>query len=108
MEIMFQDSDNPAFRYEGLMRKIFNDCAKYGDYWGAAAQDFYINYSPIPSLKGKRALSRALLKVIFENMLDSKKLIELEERVWNAKEQIDIDNIVYEVIEIYNKSHELE
>lgn len=34
MDILFEDHQDPAFRFEGLLRAAFGNCEKYGDPWG--------------------------------------------------------------------------
>ncbi len=70
MFVLFDDHDDISFRYEGLARAAFNNCDKYGDPWGYTAQDFYSNFVPKPNLKGKRALSVILCKLIIDKSIN--------------------------------------
>ena len=99
MYIIFEDDRDPAARFEGLLRKAFGNCEKWGDPWGYAAQDCYHNFVPTPNLRGKKALSVALCQLIIRNSDFEKKdeFIELEESIWSADTQ-------EEIIEIIDKS----
>lgn len=101
---LFEDDPNPAMRYEGLARAVFNNCNKYGDPWGYAAQDRFTNFVP-PNLTGKRALSTILIKLISDNPKHelTPKLIEIEESIWTTNEQLKIIQIIDETIRIFNK-----
>jgi len=100
MLIMFENSKDPATKYEGLVRAAFNNCNKYGDPWKCANQEFFNNFMP-PNLNGKRALSRALCKLIFDNKDTENigELIKLEDTVWVSKTQSDIITIIDRAID---------
>jgi len=100
--ILFKDEKDVAMRYEGLARAAFNNCIKYGDPWGYAAQDRYADFVPTPTLTGRRALSTILIKLIIDNTqspyLEGLRL--LEEKVWSTETQEDIIDIINKAIEI--------
>ncbi|MEQ8684228.1 MAG: hypothetical protein RIF36_00415 [Imperialibacter sp.] len=102
---IFIDDDDPAFRYEGLVRAAFDNCGKYGDPFKYAAQEVYDNFVGEITLRGRRALSTALIKLIVDNpenkAIDGLK--SLENDVWEAKEQQDIIKIIDEAIEILKR-----
>lgn len=99
------DSKDPAFRYEGLARAAFNDCHKFGDPFGIAAQDIYNRFVPNPTIEGKRALSIVLVKMIIDNSETAYKetLKKLEKSIWNSETQKEIINIIDEAIEVLNR-----
>lgn len=93
MYVMNSDNEDPAFRYEGLLRTIFN-CNKYGDPWQYAHQEYFINFDKGHLLKSQRALSTALNKIIWDYKDQSgiKNIKELDDKIWhskNTKELID-------------------
>lgn len=100
MNLFYGDPD-PAMRYEGLMRAIFY-CDKFNDPWRYAAQEFYNEFTDIPTLLGKRAISTALIKMVLDypNSEKVEAIKDLEKRVWNAESQVDIINIIDEATEI--------
>lgn len=102
---LFENDSNPAMRYEGLARAVFNNCGKSGDPWGYAAQDRFTNFVPTPNLTGKRALSTILIKLIcdYPNHELTSRLIQMEEKIWTVNDQGTIIAIIDEAIGIYNK-----
>jgi len=54
---LFDDHHDPAFRYESLARESFNNCGKWGDPWGFAAQDFYSEFVNEPTTERGKKLS---------------------------------------------------
>lgn len=103
--IMFDDHHDPAFRYEGLARAVFDNCDKYGDPWGYAAQDRYANFVEAPNEMGKRALSTILIKMTLDhpNIEQTDNIKALEDRVWKATTQEQIIAIINEAIAIADK-----
>lgn len=101
MFLIFDNHPDPGFRFESLLRAIFDDCGKYGDPWGYAAQDVYNDFVPEPTLTGKRALSTGLCKLIYDNKEhpEIKRIIELEDSIWPAKTQEEIVTIIDSSIE---------
>ena len=99
------DHHDPAFRYEGLARAAFDNCGKYGDSFGIAAQDVYNSFVPEPTLNGKKALSKVLSKLIVDNSEGEHKdaLVELEESVWTSETQQQIITIIDASIDILNQ-----
>lgn len=99
------DHQDPGFRYEGLARAAFNNCRKYGDPFGIAAQDVYNNFVPTPNLDGKKALSKVLTKLIIDHSESEHKsaLVALEENIWTSETQGEIINIVDLAIDILKK-----
>lgn len=93
---------NPAFKYEGLARAAFNNCGKYGDPWGYAAQDVFSNFVPEPNQRGRRALSTIIIKIIIDNSdkKETEDLKKLEEQVWSATNQRQIIDIIDNAIKV--------
>lgn len=96
------DGHDPGFRYEGLARAAFDNCGKYGDPFGIAAQDVYNSFVPEPTLNGRKALSKVISKIITDNSQSEHKdaLVQLEEDVWTAETQKEIITIIDKGIEI--------
>lgn len=96
MNFLNENDPDPGFRFEGLLRTIFDNCNKYGDPWGYAAQDVYNNFDPEPKLILKRALSVGLCKLIYDNREKGRieELIVLEEKIWMSKSQNEIIDII--------------
>ncbi|WP_430974662.1 hypothetical protein [Sunxiuqinia rutila] len=96
MYLIHDENPDPGFRFESLLRAIFDNCNKYGDPWGYAAQDVYNSFVPNPTIKGKRALSTGLTKLIYDNKDNEniKIIIELEEQLWSATTQEEIIKII--------------
>lgn len=105
--ILFKNEQDIAMRYEGLARAAFNNCNKYGDPWGYAAQDRYADFVPSPNLTGKRALSTILIKLVIDNTNSPHfdDLRKLEEAVWITETQEGIVVIIDRAIEILNQIH---
>jgi hypothetical protein len=101
MFLIFDNNPDPGFRFESLLRAIFDDCVKYGDPWGYAAQDVYNNFAPEPNLLGKRALSTGLCKLIYDNKEHPQieKIIVLEDSIWSANTQEEIVEIIDDSID---------
>lgn len=93
---------DPAFRFEDLARFAFDNCSKYGDPWGYAAQEVYSNFIPNIELKGKRILSTILNKLIYDNRNNQvcEKLKQVENSIWNANSQNDAIDIINRTIEL--------
>lgn len=93
---------DPAFRFEDLARYAFDNCPKYGDPWGYAAQEVYNNFIPTIELKGKRILSTVLNKLIFDNRNNKicDDLKNVENSIWSANSQSDAINIIDKTIEL--------
>jgi len=106
--ILFGNDHNPAMRFEGLARAAFNDCGKWNDPFGYAAQDRYVNFVPSPNLIGKRALSTIFIKLIIDNTQSPfiERLKELEDLIWATETQSEIIKIIDEGITILNKIRE--
>ncbi|WP_017732753.1 hypothetical protein [Nafulsella turpanensis] len=97
------DHIDPSLRYEALARSAFNNCSKGGDPFGYALQEEYDNFFvEAPNLRGKRALSTVLIKLIIDNSGTdfAERLIGLEESVWNSETQDDIIHIIDKGIEV--------
>ena len=97
-------NQGPAFIYEGLARAVFDNCTKYGDPFGIAAQDNYIRLFPNITEKGRRALSTIIIKMIIDHS-DSEykeRLRKLDDNVWEAKTTEDITAIIDKCIKIGN------
>jgi hypothetical protein len=105
MIIITGNESDPAFRYESLARFAFGNCYKYGDPWKCAKQEFYINFIP-PNIVGKRGLSRALCKLIFDyrDKTSLEELKKLEDSIWIAKTQDEIIDIIDKTIEWIEKN----
>lgn len=103
--ILFGDNSEPEMRYEGLARATFDNCDKWDDPWGIAAQDFYRNLAPKPNSKGKQGLSKILTKLILgcKNPELKEKLIQYEQEVWETEEESQIFRIIDESIAIVNE-----
>lgn len=94
------NEDNPAFRYEGLLREAFQ-CAKEQDPFGYAKQEvFDHNFVTSITLLGKRALSTAFIKLVLDHPNYKEKFRELDDRVWRASSQSDIIDIIDDGISI--------
>jgi len=93
---------DPAFRFEDLARFAFDNCPKYGDPWGYAAQAVYNNFIPNVELKGKRILSTILNKLIYDNRYNNicSELLKIENSIWSANSQSDAINIINKTIEL--------
>lgn len=92
-----------SFMYEGLARAVFDNCNKYGDPFGLAAQDIYNNeFVPAPTVKGKRALSTVIIKMIIDhpNSEEVKVLRKIDDALWSASSQEEAINIIEQCIEI--------
>jgi len=102
--MFFEDFNDPAMKYEGLARAAFNNCDKFDDPWGYAAQERFGDFIEEPiTVKGKRTLSTIIIKLIIDNQ-NTDKVIEfkkLEELVWTATTQEDIIEIVDRAIQIF-------
>ncbi len=96
---------DPAMRYEDLARAAFNNCKKYGDPFGYAAQERYNNFVPKPNIIGKRTLSTVFIKLILDNLNSPyiNDLKKLEDLVWESETQSEVIDIIDKGIEIVNK-----
>ena len=103
--IIFANDIDPAMRYEGLARKAFDDCGKYGDPFGITAQDKYIRFVPEPTIEGKAMLSKVFTKLVINHKDTEYKdaLRELEEKIWEAETQEEIIDIIDKGIKIVQK-----
>jgi hypothetical protein len=107
--LIFENDRDPAMRYESLARAAFDDCGKYGDPWGYAAQDRYTVFVREPiELDGKRTLSTILIKLIIDNegteYVDKLKI--LEEKVWKITTQQQAIEIIDAACKLYGQSEE--
>jgi hypothetical protein len=100
---MIITSKEPAFRFEDLARAAFNNCKKQEDPFGIAAQEVYNSLAPKPTLRGKRALSKVLIKKIIDYPVNEQldDLISLENDIWNIKNQNDVNKIIEDTIQIF-------
>lgn len=87
---------DPAMRWEGLVRSIYN-CGKYGDPHGYAAQDFFSNFVEEPNQRGKVALAHIVLTLV-ERFPDNEELADISERAEGVETQIEVIDIVDELI----------
>lgn len=96
------DSHDLGFRYEGIARAAFDNCGKYGDPFGIAAQEVYNSFVPEPTLYGRKALSKVISKIITDNSESEHKdaLVQLKENVWTAETQQEIITVIDNGIEI--------
>jgi len=96
MYLIDNNNSDPGFKFENLLRTIFDNCNKSGDPWGYASQDVYNNFLHKTNLRGKRALSTALCKLIYDNRTkpNIKEVINIEEKIWKAKTQSEIIEII--------------
>ena len=94
-----ENHKSPAFRFEYLLRAVFDNCGKGKDPWGYARQEFYSELVDL-NIQGKRALSVGLTKLIYDNKENDKidDLIKIENRIWIAEKQTDIVSIINESI----------
>lgn len=101
MYLIHDESQDPGFRFESLLRAIFDDCNKYGDPWEYAAQDVYNSFVPEPTLKGRRALSTGLTKLIYDyrDNENIQAIIDLEEQIWPSTTQNEIVKIIDDSID---------
>ena len=93
---------DPAFRFEDLARYAFDNCPKYGDPWGYAAQEVYINFVPNIEQKGQRILSTILNKLIYDNRNNRtcEELKKVENLIWSANSQSDAIAIISKTIDL--------
>jgi len=103
--ILHGDNTVPDMRFEGLARAAFDNCDKWGDPWGIAAQDFYKNLVPQPNKRGRQGLSKILTKLIIDcNDHELKKmLIQYEKEIWETEDESQIIDIIDYSIAITNK-----
>lgn len=99
--MIYEEEIDPRLRYEGFLRTVF-DCEQGKDPFGYADKKNFDHFDPEPDLTGKRALSAAFVKVIFDH--PHNKLVDelktLDDRVWTATKTGQIIEIVDEGIEI--------
>lgn len=94
------DSDNAALRYEGLLREAFQ-CTKAQDPFGYAKQEvFDHNFVTSITLRGRRALSTAFIKLVLDYPEYKEKFIALDNQVWDASSQSKIIDIIDDGITI--------
>ncbi|KYG72825.1 hypothetical protein [Roseivirga echinicomitans] len=89
----FLNEDDPAFLFEGIVRAAFDNCSKWGDPFGYAAQDRYANFVGDIKLRGKRILATTISKVIIDHKDNEeavKKLRKLDDKIWELKEQGEV------------------
>jgi len=105
IHMTISDNLDPSVLYEDLARAAFNNCKKWGDPWKYAAQEVYTRFVPEPDLRGKRALSTILIKLIIDNSESNhvKQLQSLEDQVWEASSQEQIIKIIKKAIDLYNQ-----
>lgn len=99
--MIYENEIDPRLRYEGFLRTAF-DCERKADPFGYAHRDDFDNFDPEPNLTGKRALSAAFVKLIFDHK-DSehvKKLVALDDRVWSATKKGQIIEIIDEGFQV--------
>ncbi|WP_295720501.1 hypothetical protein [Mucilaginibacter sp.] len=95
--------EDPAFRYESLAREAFDNCGKWGDPWGYAAQDVYNEFIEEPTtVRGKKILDTILVALILKHkgvpILDSLK--DIQNTIADAQSQNDVIVIVDNTIEL--------
>lgn len=99
---IFDTDLDPGMRFESFLREAF-DCRKMQDPWAYAGQEEYNNFIKVPTpLRGKRALSTALIALILKHK-DSEivdKLKELEDKVWELETQDQAIEIIDEGIAV--------
>jgi uncharacterized protein YpuA (DUF1002 family) len=100
------DNNDPAFRFEDLARFTFDNCLKYKDPWGYAAQEVYINFTDKIDLKAKRILSTILNKLVYDykDKNVSNRLKEIEESIWTITKQTDAIKIIDDTIKALETS----
>jgi hypothetical protein len=89
-----------AFLYEGLARAAFDNCSKAQDPWGYAKQEVYDNFVGEISLRGKRALSAIIAKVIIDKSKhenEIERLTNLDDNIWELENQEDVLDWLYEL-----------
>lgn len=97
--ILFSDNSDPAFRWEGLVRAIYN-CKKSGDPNGYASQDFFnTNFVEDPNRKAKAALPHIIAKLI-EDFPENEELEELLETAENFETQEEAIDIIDSIISV--------
>lgn len=97
------EHNDPAFRYESLARESFNNCKKWGDPWGYAAQDFYNEFVHEPTtVRGKRALNTILAQLIlkFQGSDIEESLKQQETLIDNLNTQREVIGLVDSTIQI--------
>lgn len=100
---LFGNHRDPAFRWEGLVRSIYN-CGKYGDPNGYAAQDFFSNFVEEPNRKAKIALAHIVSK-LREEFPENEELEELSEQANSFETQTEAIDIIDKLI---GMAHELQ
>ncbi len=105
MHIIFSEHFDPAMRYEGLARFAFDNCLKYKDPWGYCAQERYSQFTPEPTLEGKRMLATIFIKLILNNQNSqySEKLKDLENKIWESTTKDAIVEIIDATIIMFTK-----
>ena len=100
-ELRNSKNDDYANQFEKLAGYAFK-CERKRDPWGIASIDTYSEFVENPSENGKRAFSKIFTKLILDSCdeLKTKKLLKLEELVWEAKSQEEIGKIIEETINI--------
>jgi hypothetical protein len=90
----------PEYEYEALALAVLGGKYKYDEPFGIAATDFYDHEVADASLKGKRALSIILAKMIFDNKTSklASKIVELDDRIWSDLRPENAALIVKEII----------
>ncbi len=84
--------EDPGFLFEALGRAAFK-CKKEGDPYHFAKQEVYDNFVGEITIRGKRALSSFLQKIINDNYPILKQsneiisLIELEDNIWEIQNE---------------------
>ncbi len=97
MIAIFGNHGDPAFRWEGLVRSIYN-CGKYGDPNGYAAQDFFdLNFVEEPNRKAKAALPHIIAK-LREDFPENEELQDLHEAAENFETQEEAIDIIDSII----------
>lgn len=96
--VMLSDDHDPAMRFEGLARTVFQ-CAKYGDPFRIAAQDTYNGFVGGISEYSRRALAIVLIKMAFDAP-DNEEIKDTLNRVWEATNQEQIVDIIDDAIKI--------
>lgn len=111
--INYRDS-SPGDAFEDLSGAVFGATEKWGDPWGYSAQEefysilFNKDLDSVEALKAKRKFSTVIIKMIFDN-IDTKhveKLKRLEDQVWEDMTRDNAQNILKNLVKIYNESHQ--
>ena len=93
--------------YENVARFAFNDCNKYGDPWGIAAQEKHQAFCSIDRInEAHQIMSRIYVGLILRMKSEEKILHEFEKNNFKCKNQKEFNTqieLTYNVIEKFSR-----